>query len=480
MAKGKNLNPADAFRKAQRKKELKKNKADRAKTRDFALVKKDTKDLEDEVEKLEAATDPSPAEKARLLEVKAELEKINKKKEEYVKEHPEQRKLVYKARRQPNEHEDDETSPVNKTRNLFNKHGLPKHPERSIYYDPVLNPYGVPPPGMPYIERALKPDEIAGDDDDEEDVVMPAGPPPGLSNEDEDQSDDDIPMPEGPPPPKPGETQAATPPSFPSNLAAPPSVLPPVLIPGPPPIPAIAAPTPGLFVPPPPPPYSGFMAPPPPPLPAGISVPIFPPPLPLGSEGLPPPPPPGFSQPFFPSPPPGFFPRRVQSVASMQDPLSSIPHQTFQAHRVARAADSMHPSLPPRPSVPSRSGSSTAASIAATATIEVAPELRDLKKESIAFVPSTLKRKRPADASTSSKRIDAAPSVEPSSESAEVVSAPAARPDLLSAVKGQLGSATGMTGPAKPDAAIGETKAKSKDDYEKFLDEMGDILGPAA
>jgi hypothetical protein len=36
--------------------------------------------------------------------------------------------------------------------------------------------------------------------DPDDDVIMPAGPPPGAANEEED-SDDDIPMPEGPPPP---------------------------------------------------------------------------------------------------------------------------------------------------------------------------------------------------------------------------------------------------------------------------------------
>lgn len=30
-----------------------------------------------------------------------------------------------------------------------------RNPERSIYYDPVLNPYGAPPPGMPYAERRV-------------------------------------------------------------------------------------------------------------------------------------------------------------------------------------------------------------------------------------------------------------------------------------------------------------------------------------
>lgn len=111
-------------------------------------------EIEEEIEKLQALPEPSGSDKTRLKELNAELEKINKKKEEYVAEHPEQRKLVYRARRQQNERQDEaieETKP--KSRNLFNKHGLPRHPERSIYYDPVMNPYGVPPPGMPYAER---------------------------------------------------------------------------------------------------------------------------------------------------------------------------------------------------------------------------------------------------------------------------------------------------------------------------------------
>jgi hypothetical protein len=33
----------------------------------------------------------------------------------------------------------------------------PKDPTRSIYYDPVFNPYGAPPPGMPYREIAVQP-----------------------------------------------------------------------------------------------------------------------------------------------------------------------------------------------------------------------------------------------------------------------------------------------------------------------------------
>ena len=108
-------------------------------------------ELEEEINQLESTN----GDKTRLAQLKTELEKITKKKEEYVKEHPEQRNLVYRRHRK---HADDNTTaqpdePVPQKRNLFNKKGLPRHPERSLYYDPVLNPFGVPPPGMPYLER---------------------------------------------------------------------------------------------------------------------------------------------------------------------------------------------------------------------------------------------------------------------------------------------------------------------------------------
>lgn len=106
-------------------------------------------DLEDEIARLEADDDTS--ESARLADLKVELEKINRKKAEYVAEHPEQRRLVYRPRRKEGDKAEEE--PVLLKRNLFNKNGLPRHPERSVYYDPVMNPFGVAPPGMPYLER---------------------------------------------------------------------------------------------------------------------------------------------------------------------------------------------------------------------------------------------------------------------------------------------------------------------------------------
>lgn len=104
------------------------------------------KDLEDAIEQLTAEDPESP----RLQELKDELEKINRKKAEYVAEHPDQRRLVYRPRRKDGEEVEEL---VLRKRKMFDKNGIPRHPERSIYYDPVMNPFGVAPPGMPYAQR---------------------------------------------------------------------------------------------------------------------------------------------------------------------------------------------------------------------------------------------------------------------------------------------------------------------------------------
>ncbi|KAJ6611478.1 WW domain binding protein 11-domain-containing protein [Mycena sp. CBHHK59/15] len=469
MAKGKNLNPADAYRKALRKKELKKNKAERSKTRDFSLVKKDTTDLEEEVERLEFATEP--ADKARYAEAKAELEKIYQKKEEYLKEHPEQRRLVYRHRKDGDKPGEEI---VLQKRNFFDKNGLPRHPERSIYYDPVMNPYGVAPPGMPYQERPRNPGEVYSDDSDDQDddVAMPEGPPPGDEDGD---SDDDIPMPEGPPPGQ--QTSTSSLPPAPPSLPPHPPPPPPMALPGSlPPRPS------NLPLPPPPP---GFPPNTLPPRPPGFPGASFPPGFPsIGS--VPPPNFPNFPPPGFPPPPPGFFPARNQ--ASMQDPLSSVPHQTYQAHRAAA-----HSTLPPKPTstVPPASASLPPKPVAAvssanlmSATVFAAPELRDFKKEATAFVPTNVKRKKAAGAPGSSSRVNAAPSVSslPSKPGSSGEESLPARPDLLGSLKGKFGAppvasaATGKVSKTKDVQAAKE--AKQKDDYDKFIESMGDILGP--
>ncbi|KAF7337720.1 Protein saf1 [Mycena sanguinolenta] len=443
MAKGKNLNPADAYRKALRKKELKKAK------------------LAAEVERLEFATDPK--EKARYAEAKAELDKIYQKKEEYLKEHPEQRRLVY---RQKDGAKPDEEILL-PSRNFFDKNGLPRHPERSIYYDPVMNPFGVAPPGMPYQERPRQPGEVYSDDsdedDDDDDVIMPEGPPPEKGEDEEDDSDDDIPMPEGPPPGQSIYHRLQH--SFHSRLL--------LLI---------------LC------PYRDHSLLDHPFLrhrPASLLI-TFLRVLPASLERASlqasldcPPPPPNFPPHGLPLPPapPGFYPP-VRNPSSIQDPLSNIPHQTFQAHRAAHAA------LPPKPSsvVPPGSASLPPKPVAAlesanlmSATVFAAPELRDFKKEATAFVPSNVKRKKAAAATgAASSRVNAAPNTGTSVIAGEE-SLPA-RPDLLGSLKGKFGPPPTANTPA---AATGKVNAKetqaakdAKDDYDKFVESMADILGP--
>ncbi|KAJ3575244.1 hypothetical protein NP233_g1232 [Leucocoprinus birnbaumii] len=431
------------------------NKADRAKSRDFALVKKDTTDLEEEIEQLES----SNGDKARLAEAKAELEKIQKKKEEYVQEHPEQRNLVYRRRRK---HDDGDKSaqtenPPPQKRNLFNKKGLPRHPERSIYYDPVMNPFGAPPPGMPYMERPLRPDEVDSEAEDDDGVSMPSGLPPGYEPV---ESDDEIFLPEGP---SPYDQESPSQPPSTQQIPVPPPPPPPGFpiggVPPPPPFPPMV---PGAIPPPPPPPPGfppgGAMFPP-------SGVPILP------GVAFPPLPPPGFSAPF-PPPPPGFFPRN-QSASSMQDPLSSIPHTTYQSHRAnqqtARSTLPHNPSLPAKP---------TTAAELANATVVAAPQLRDFKKEATSFVPTSIKRKKAAPAAGGSQ-VNAAPSLGPSMPESEgqdeetSPSASAARPDLVGMLKSQFGAT-----PAVSNASSDSKKAEAKknDDYAKFMDEMSDIL----
>lgn len=484
MAKGSAANPADAFRKAQRKKELKKNKAGRAKTRDFALVKKDTTELEEAISILDGA-EPEYADPARLKELKEELEKINKKKAEYVEEHPEQRALVYKRRPRNAEGSSKvrEEIILPKRRNYFNKKGLPRHPERSIYYDPVMNPHGMPPPGQLYEERALLPGEVdseASDAENDDDILMPEGAPPGFDQPIED--DEDFMLPDSPPPSAPPIDSASVP--FPPPLPGiphPPPGVPPVPFPS---FPPGAYPLLPHGVPPPPPP-PGFppphgSLPPPPPPPPG-----FP-----GSYGSLPPPPPGFfgHSSSLPPPPPGFpippafnmfpptahpMPSRPISVSSMQDPLSHKAHQPYQAYKPQPLASPTphgqapktlsHPSLPAKPRPPPADF--------AAATISAAPELRDLKKESTAFMPAALRKKGAiaTKASAAAPKINSAPTLGPTDVGDGQAAGPSqAKPNLLSVIK-QFAPST------KP--AAQPQREKKADDYDQFVEEMGDILG---
>lgn len=96
---------------------------------------------------------------------------IVKTKEAYVKEHPDAKDKVFKPRgaggggrggdgQGQAEEEGDENGASGsgaewKGRKRLHDEttGRLRDPTRSAYYDPVYNPWGAPPPGMPYKER---------------------------------------------------------------------------------------------------------------------------------------------------------------------------------------------------------------------------------------------------------------------------------------------------------------------------------------
>ena len=70
-----------------------------------------------------------------------------------MKAHPEAKDRVYKQRTdRPGQ--EDEGGPSDPHADLYGEDGRLRDPKRSVYYDPIYNPFGVPPPGMPYKERS--------------------------------------------------------------------------------------------------------------------------------------------------------------------------------------------------------------------------------------------------------------------------------------------------------------------------------------
>jgi hypothetical protein len=290
--------------------------------------------------------------------------------------------------------------------------------------------------------------------------VLPAGPPPDESqakqadSDDSDDSDDDIPMPPGPPPPKtapplpedPPPPTALSPPAAPYGVAFPPF---------PPNAPPYAQTT--SYVPPlpgfPSGMYAGYSVPP------VQMTPFYPQQMPTSGRG--------------PKPPQDR--QFAEAVRAVQDPLSNLPHVTYQAHQAQRHQ------LPPTPlttvpgpqallqhGLPPKPGGVKQAS--ASAIIFAEPELRDLKKEATAFVPTSMRRAAKKGTNTNAApglRIDAAPNDagdDQSQSSAEP------RKDLMSV----LGSQLAVTN--KPPTATNNKGGQGKDDYDKFLAEVGSFL----
>lgn len=92
--------------------------------------------------------------RAELQDLRDELARIKAAKEEYVTAHPEHRKYVYPYSEQSGSGSGSKNDgDAGANQGPLGKDGVPRNPERSVYYHPVFNPFGVPPPGMPYLEK---------------------------------------------------------------------------------------------------------------------------------------------------------------------------------------------------------------------------------------------------------------------------------------------------------------------------------------
>lgn len=403
-----------------------------------------------------------------------------------MKEHPEARDKVFKPYsdkpRQAREENEDQSV-------LYDEEGRLRDPKKSVYYDEVYNPWGVPPPGMPYREKSeffldgddrlvecVAPDLVAAEEEEEEEgdeeegesddeIIMPEGPKP---DEDEDESDrsDDIPLPEGPPPPK-----EAPPPPIPTgpafNMAGPPLHFPPPL----------------HFNPQSQPPNFGF---PPPHFPPPIAT----RPYDQAFDGWAPHP--GAHVPYHPHPAQSM--RQPQSRSyiphdrppAIQDPLSDAPTQTYQGHRMAKHDLPPRPDpfssssiatapLPGAPSLPPKPTVNPAQTSSASSTISAAPQLRDLRKEATAFVPRGLKRKKPAVGGVA---VNSAPGAGRIDEDGDEVRKGVEREEG----GGLLGKLKGVIGGFGDGDGVGEGTGRGKggkrvgdDDYQKFLDGLEGI-----
>lgn len=113
-----------------------------------------TADLEGEIAQLKNSKLNEESEK-RLATLEAELKYVSKLKRKYVEAHPEAKDRVYhtEEKRPRQERDDNGEGRADQMSHLYNPDGTLRDPKRSVYYDAVYNPFGVPPPGMPYAER---------------------------------------------------------------------------------------------------------------------------------------------------------------------------------------------------------------------------------------------------------------------------------------------------------------------------------------
>ncbi|GIL53533.1 hypothetical protein Vafri_9119 [Volvox africanus] len=224
---GRLLNPADAFRKEQRKKEVARNKMERKFIREGAKLRSDPETLKKELQELISMEENGTLPKNLKLKKKALQEAydqaIKRKKEEELKAKIGGPQLAAPGAAGP----------------------VMLRPQDSPYYHPTLNPTGAPPPGKGVVPAAP--------------TKAPSGPAIPVPKA--------PPLPAGPKPTMPPPPAAPPLPRVPAPGAAPTEPLPPPDEPPPPVLPPPDHPPPGYKLPPPmrPPPMmaAGRLPPPP-------------------------------------------------------------------------------------------------------------------------------------------------------------------------------------------------------------------------
>lgn len=349
------MNPADALRKQQRKRELKKNKEARKTQRESVLAKKDIGKVRQDIARLEhlaASGQLDKTNQTRLEELKIEAKKIEKAKKATELTGAQ---AAYAARMQENEKKSEKDA-------------------RKLVFDPKSGKF-VPAKKKDSAKTTQSDDDSDSDSDSEddsdedsdmedsdEDIAIPEGDVPAKKILTESDDEYEIPLPPGPPPPRAFDQQF-------TPIQAAQQRIPPPPPPGPPPF---RGPFP-VYTP------GGRIPPPPPPMPHQIYQPMM---------GMAPPPPP--------------------------------PPQYHHASRPFTAP--VHYQQPPSAAATVSAEPTTSASVTAAAsvapTISAEPQLRDLQKELIGFVPAALRRKQAAANKIASlpkgarPNINAAPSLD--------------------------------------------------------------------
>lgn len=209
----KSVDPVQAARKAAVKREAKRNRERKERAQEARTLRQDTSGLERQIQRLESRTTLDSDDQDELTRLQAEVANVKRIKENYIRKHPDQRNFVRGF-----EDGNDAAGPSSSRASTSHTASAHPHtqgasssttardPKWSIYYDPIFNPYGAPPPGMLYLEKshaqliaeglldAAKPpplpeetsdfsgsDQDSDDssvDEDMKDIVLPNGPPP--------------------------------------------------------------------------------------------------------------------------------------------------------------------------------------------------------------------------------------------------------------------------------------------------------------